>query len=144
MTLPVISNDIIWQFLEIVEAVKKEPSLTEGMTYPHDFLKLLKTQGNVNKVTGKTLEDLETEVASLYTELDEFKEIIPVGDNDATIAYLKLKATLIGKLVDLQERVFNAKRIKQFENAVLAAVDAVMTPEQRTNFMRYLDEHNHS
>lgn len=140
--LPTIDNAIIWQVLEIVEAVKKDPSVSDTLTYPHDFLKLLKTLGNVNKVSGKTLEDLETEIASLYTELDEFRNSMEDEDgNDLKIAYLKLKAVLIGKLVDLKERVYNMKQIKQFETTVLAAIDAVMTPDQKTNFMRYLDEH---
>lgn len=139
--LPTIPNDIIWQLLEIVEAVKKEPELADSLSYPHDFLKLLKTLGNVNKVANKTLEDLETEIASLYTELDDFKNIIPEGDNDATIAYLKLKAVLITKLVDLQERTYNLKRQKQFESTLLAAIDVCMNAEDRTKLMRYLDEH---
>lgn len=139
--LPTIANDVVWQLLEIVEAVKKDPALVEDMTYPHDFQKLLKTLGNVNKVSSKTLEDLETEISSLYVELEEFKQELDKDDTDAIGAYLKLKATLITKLVDLQERVLNAKRYKQFETAVLGAIDACVNPEDRTKLMRWLDEH---
>lgn len=138
----VMKSESIWDFLEFVEKVKLQPELLESDQLPPEFVRAIKPLIQVKKATNQTIEDLATEIQQLYTELNEFKPLFTGGeeDRDAQQQYLKLKAALISKLVDLKERTVNLRTLKSFQDKVLLAVDKVMDAEQRTEFMKVLSE----
>jgi len=137
-----MKSESIWDFLEFVEKVKLQPELLESDQLPPEFVRAIKPLIQVKKATNQTIEDLATEIQQLYTELNEFKPLFTGGeeDRDAQQQYLKLKAALISKLVDLKERTVNLRTLKSFQDKVLLAVDKVMDAEQRTEFMKVLSE----
>jgi hypothetical protein len=101
---------------------------------------LVKPLIQTDNAKGKDINDLETEISDLYKEVNEFKPGSLDDDRDAQQQYLKLKAALIGKLVDLKERTWNLRTLKNFQDRVLLAIDKVMSAEQRTEFMKILGE----
>lgn len=137
-----MNKESIWDFMEFMERVKANPDLLDSDQYPPEFVKMIKPLIAVGKARTQTIEDLETEILSLYAELNEFRPVFGVSDEDreGQQQYIKLKASLIGKVVDLKERTLNLRTLKSFQDKVLLAVDKVMSPEQRTDFMKVLSE----
>jgi hypothetical protein len=135
-----MNNESVWDFVEFVERAKKDPNLLEDVNLPSEFVKLVKPLIQTDNAKGKDINDLETEISDLYKEVNEFKPGSLDDDRDAQQQYLKLKAALIGKLVDLKERTWNLRTLKNFQDRVLLAIDKVMSAEQRTEFMKILGE----
>lgn len=137
-----MDKESIWNFLEFIERVKANPDLLNDNQLPPEFVQTVRPLIAVGKATGQTIEDLATEIQSLYEELNAFKPIFSATEEDreGQQQYLKLKASLIGKLVDLKERTMNLRTMKSFQDKILLAVDKVMTAEQRTEFMKVLAE----
>lgn len=138
---PKIENQSIWAFMELVEKARAQPEMLKdnACPYPADFIKVISLLTTVQKVKSMTLEDLEMDIAAIVTELEDLRQVIDNADTEAISAYLKLKAALVGKLMDLKERNYNLRTMKAFETGVLKAVDQVMNPEQRTKFMSILE-----
>lgn len=146
MEYPKIDRSSIWAVVEFVEAAKTQPELlTSGeCPYPKEFMEIVRSLFNKDKaqaaVTATSMEDLENEIANIYNELDEFKTAI---DQDAEgqvyVSYMRLRASLLTKMVEVKERIYNIKSMKAFQDRVLAGLDAICTPEQRTKFMDYLE-----
>ena len=135
-----MNNESVWDFVEFVERAKKDPNLLEDVNLPSEFVKLVKPLIQTDNAKGKDINNLETEISDLYKEVNEFKPGSLDDDRDAQQQYLKLKAALIGKLVDLKERTWNLRTLKNFQDRVLLAIDKVMSAEQRTEFMKILGE----
>lgn len=135
-----MKNESVWDFVEFVERAKKDPNLLEDVNLPSEFVKLVKPLIQTDNAKSKDINDLETEISELYKEVNDFKPGTLDDDRDAQQQYLKLKAALIGKLVDLKERTWNLRTLKNFQDKVLLAIDKVMTAEQRTEFMKTLGE----
>lgn len=135
-----MNKETLWDFVEFVERAKKDPNLLEDISLPPEFVKLVRPIIYVDQAKAKDINDLETEITELYKEVNDFKPSTLDEDRDAQQQYLKLKASLVGKLVDLKERTWNLRTLKNFQDRVLLAVDKVMTAEQRTEFMKILGE----
>lgn len=135
-----MNKETVWDFIEFVERAKKDPNLLDDVSIPPEFVKLVRPLIQTDEAQSKTLEDLGSELTELYKEVQDFKPATFDDDREAQQQYLKLKAALIGKLVDLKERTWNLRTLKTFEDKVLLAVDKVLTAEQRTEFMKILGE----
>lgn len=135
-----MKTETVWDFVEFVERAKKDPNLLEDVSLPPEFVKLVRPLILAEVGKTKDITDLETEISELYREVNDFKPGTLDDDRDAQQQYLKLKAGLIGKLVDLKERTWNLRTLKNFQDRVLLAVDKVLTAEQRTDFMKTLGE----
>ena len=135
-----MKTETVWDFVEFVERAKKDPNLLEDISLPPEFVKLVRPLIQAEAGKAKDITDLETEISDLYREVNDFKPGTLDDDRDAQQQYLKLKAGLISKLVDLKERTLNLRTLKNFQDKVLLAVDKVMTAEQRTEFMNILGD----
>lgn len=134
--------DAILDFMEFIETLRAEPErLDDGSLLP-EFVEIIKPL--VVKVETKTqsIGDLESEILQLNSELNQFKPTFGITEEDREQQqqYIKLKASLINKLVDLKERTMNLRAMKSFQDKVLLAVDKIMTAEQRTAFMEELEK----
>ncbi len=146
MEYPKIDRSSIWAMVEFVEAAKTQPELlTNGdCPYPKEFMEIIRSLFNKDKavkaVTASSMEDLEEEIQSIYNELDEFKSAIDTDkDGQVYVSYMRLRATLLTKMVEVKERIYNVKSMKTFQERLLKGLDAVCTAEQRTNFIEYLE-----
>lgn len=145
-TVPVIDAQAIWAVIELLELLEKQPELLKSsLPYPDPFVDLLKKLVKIhNKPTekepGKEL-TLEQEIALLRAEIDEYKDIAKSSEDETVFSsYVKLRVSVLNKVLEFQERIFNLSQMKEFEQKVLKAVDVVLTPEQKTNFIQLLEE----
>lgn len=145
MEYPQIDRSSIWSVVEFVEASKKQPELLtdNSCPYPKEFLDFVRSVVNKDKAKGATtnsIEDLEDEIRNIYTELDDFKASLNSdSEGQVYVSYMRLRATLLTKMVEVKERVFNLRSMKLFQDRVLAGLDKICTPEQRTEFIAYLE-----
>lgn len=133
-----MKNESIWDFVELMQRLKTEPELLDTDQFPPEFRALVKPLLQSTAAKAQTIDDLMTEIQSLYNELNQFSPGILEADRETYTQYLKLKTSLIGKIVELKERTMNLRSIKVFQDRVLAAVDKVLGAEQRTEFMQIL------
>lgn len=147
MEYPKIDRSSIWAVIEFVEAARKQPELlTSGdAPYPKEFLDIVREIAYKEKVkavaSGATsFEDLEAEIQTIYNELDDFKSAINQDeDGQVYVSYMRLRAGLLTKMIEVKERIYNTKSMKLFQDRLLAGLDKVCTPEQRTQFMQFLE-----
>lgn len=133
-----MKTESMWDMVEFVQRLKKEPDLLETGGYPPEFVAIVRPLVQTAAVKSQTIEDVMTEIQNLYQELNQFSPGIMAEDRETYTQYLKLKASLISKIVELKERSMNLRTIKTFQDRVLLAVDKVLTVEQRTEFMQEL------
>lgn len=133
-----MKSESIWDFVELMERLKREPEFLDTDQFPPEFRTIVKPLLQVGAAKSQTIDDLQTEIQNLYTELNQFSPGIASEDRETYTQYLKLKAGLISKIVELKERTINLRNIKNFESRVLLAIDKVLTVEQRTEFMKDL------
>lgn len=148
MEYPKIDRSSIWAMVEFVEAAKTQPELLTNpdCPYPAEFMTIVRSLFNKDKAkeaSASTFEDLEDEIKNIYNDLDEFKTAIDQdSEGQVYVAYMRLRAQLLTKMVEVKERIYNAKSLKQFQDRVLQGIDKICTPEQRTQFMEYLEGKN--
>lgn len=134
-----MKSESIWDFVELMQRLKTEPELLDSGQFPPEFVTIVRPLIQTGVAKAQTIDDLMTEIQSLYQELNQFSPGIMAEDRETYTQYLKLKASLISKIVELKERTMNLRSIKVFQDRVLLAVDKVMNAEQRTEFMKVLD-----
>lgn len=133
-----MKTESIWDFVELMERLKLEPELLNTDQFPPEFVSIVRPLIQTTAAKSQTIDDLQGEIQTLYNELNQFSPGLATDDRETYTQYLKLKASLIGKLVELKERTMNLRTLKSFQDKVLLAVDKVMTAEQRTEFMEVL------
>jgi len=133
-----MKTESIWDFVQLMQRLTTEPELLDTDQFPPEFRALVKPLLQTTVAKAQTIDDLMTEIQSLYNELNQFSPGILEADRETYTQYLKLKTSLIGKIVELKERTMNLRTVKTFQDRVLAAVDKVLTSEQRTEFMNIL------
>lgn len=134
-----MKTESIWDFVEFVEKAKAQPELLESDQLPPEFVNLVRPLIQSQGAKAQTIDDLMTEIQTLYNELNQFSPGIMSEDRETYTQYLKLKASLIAKIVELKERTLNMRTIKSFQDRALLAIDKVLTADQRTEFMKTLE-----
>lgn len=145
MEYPKIERASIWAVVEFVEAAKKQPELlTNGdCPYPKEFMEIIRSlfnQEKAEKATTTSMDDIEEEIRNIYNELDDFKAGLNSDeDGQVYVSYMRLRATLLTKMLEVKERLYNVKSMKIYQDRLLAGLDKVCSPEQRTEFMEFLE-----
>lgn len=85
-------------------------------------------------------QSLDEELTTLLSDLRSLSVRIAPDDTKDQLNYFRTATALIAKLTDLQERAANVKQIMQFHKRVLGVFDEVLTPEQRTQALRALEQ----
>ncbi len=83
----------------------------------------------------------ESVAAEAQDMLIDLKDMRSVLTEDADkIAYFKVAAALLAKIIDLGERANNIRAVSTFQKRVLEVFDQVLTPEQRTRATEMLSQ----
>lgn len=90
-------------------------------------------QDKVHEEINKLMEELN----SLGT--GEGGEGQPELETSARIQIIKTKASLVQQLLQMQERVFNIKRISSFQETVIAILDDFVTEADREAFLKRIE-----
>lgn len=82
---------------------------------------------------------LEHEATILFKELKSFGNTLTVDDTSERMAYFKTRTSLLEKITSIQERNFGLREMHEFRQSVLALIDDVLTPDQKTEFIQRLE-----
>lgn len=106
-----------------------------------EFITELFSTGSVGpSVALETPEDLERELAVSYDQLRRMGEKIDVIDAKDRIQWAKAQMGLLERIIALRERVLNMRMISEFQRGVIALLDEVLEPAQRTAFVERLGQ----
>jgi hypothetical protein len=81
---------------------------------------------------------LERESSDLFKSLTDTGKELAAGDNAEKMAYFRTATSLLEKIVGIQERTANLRAISRFHDTVLAVMEDILTPDQRTAVMERL------
>lgn len=90
------------------------------------------------KTSGVNLEEVSTEIQDLRKELQQLKmdsKNLQTGDK---IQIIKTRAGLVEKLVSMDEKVNNLKRLSLFQSTVMGIMDDLIPPDRRKDFIKRL------
>ena len=93
-----------------------------------------------DKTADQRWEELATEAHSLYRDLSEIRDNLDEAETKDKLAFFRTATMLLDKLVALGERASNLKNISAYQARVLQVFDAVLSPEQRTQAQRILED----
>lgn len=131
--------------VEFVEAVKTQPELltSDQCPYPKEFTEIVRDalfKSKAKVAVTSSLEDIENQIAEIQEDLEDFRGSLNADeDGQIFVSFMRLKGQLLVKLVDVKERVYNAKKMKEFQDRVLKALDTLCTPEQKTRLIEILE-----
>ena len=137
---PPITEDMIWPIQVVLQQLHEDPEFLqrEDCPYPEAvksvFGQLLEAQQSDGGV------DLEGEAQRLYKELKDFGEKLDPDDTSQSNTYFRVSVSLMEKLIAIQERAAEVKRINQFKKAVLDVMENVLDKDQRAEVMNRLKE----
>jgi hypothetical protein len=147
---PRLDDATLIPFRAIEALLKQTPDLLQRDDCPYsasvrEFLVTRLGKGEFKKIDYSD-DDLETEIADLYTELKRAGLSVTMSDPKDKIAMLKTASELLTKLVSLKERIQNVRQMGQFQRTVVELMERILTPAQRSNFVdslgSYLDLRN--
>jgi hypothetical protein len=83
---------------------------------------------------------LEYESNELFEALTQAGKGLAARDNAEKMAYFRVAASLLEKIVAIQERALNLKKLATFQQIVLSVMDDVLTGDQRLQVRARLEE----
>lgn len=82
---------------------------------------------------------MDKQIQKVLSDLDSMGAAMVAAEVNERIAYFRAKTTLVEKLMNLKERVFNLKELQEFRATVLQGLDDICDKDQITTFMKRLD-----
>lgn len=83
-------------------------------------------------------EEVLKEVKDLIKQLNELDAGDKALDTGERVKIINTKSNLIERLVKMQERVFNVKRMSDFQDTVITILDDLVSEKDRTTFLKRL------
>lgn len=96
-------------------------------------------RGPKAKNSGVQLDQVASEISELRQELKQLKIDGKALQTADKIQLIKLRASLVEKLINMDERVNNLKKLSLFQSTVLNILDDIMSEEQRQDFMKRIE-----
>jgi hypothetical protein len=106
------------------------------------FVQLLSTPGGpaLPTMPDEDGDDLEANTKRVFKELNDYGRSLGAGDSAEKAAYFRLSATLLDKLISMQERAQGLRRQQEFENLILEFLENEVGPDVRTKLMDRLKD----
>ena len=143
---PPLPSDALWALDLILMNVREQgEAYFDGSPYGDDDRAILMKLASLDEKKEETEEGdkwqrLEAESNKLFRELSRAGDLIEHKDNTEKMAYFRTATSLLDKIVGIQERTANLKKISQFHAEVLRIMDDVLTEDQRTTVMMALEK----
>ncbi len=145
---PNIREETILTMDIVTKSLDKDPNYLDHPDCPYtDVIKAFfrrQTGGNSLEVVdifeGKDeVEVIDQQIQKVLSDLEAMGDQMKNAETNERLAYFKTKTSLIEKLINMKERVFNLKELSEFRNTLLAAIEDICTKDQITYFLRRLD-----
>ncbi len=157
MTYPTIDLNAVMGLLPIKEQLSSNPDYLDNPDCPYavdvrDTLKILfppavvekkrstKTGGTgKNQITEDQAQLIEAEAMGLLKELQDLKAPVGKGmDHDTKISIIKAKTALIEKVIGVQERFYNIRKVSTFMKDIIGILES-LDPDTRHLFQEKLE-----
>lgn len=160
MTYPALDPKLLMDLLPIREHLSIDPEFLDKPDCPYgaDIRATLKTlfpplvevkatassgrkagKGK-NEISEEQAAVIEAEATALLQELKDLKPPSGKGfDHDTKISIIKAKTALIEKVVTIQERFFNIRKVSTFMKTVINILDKMVDPDKRNDFLKELE-----
>lgn len=147
-TYPTVTDASLVPFRALDVQLKTFPDLFDRPECPYpphirQFLsRLVAQQAPAAAPTGPmSEEDLETEIVTLYRDLQTASAQLTGVDPKDKAAFLKTIGDLLTKMVTLREKVINMRQMSDFQRRVVQVLEGVLEPHQRTEFIKILGDY---
>lgn len=160
MSYPTLDLNAVMNLLPIREQLSADPEFLDKPDCPYgaDIRAALKTlfppdtevkataksgrkggKGK-NEISEEQAAVIEAEATALLQELKDLKPPAGKGfDHDTKISIIKAKTALIEKVVNIQERFFNIRKVSTFMKTVINILDKMVEPDKRNDFLKELE-----
>lgn len=145
---PKLSDDTVMTLTLIEKSLEKDAQFLEHEDCPYSpevkafFAKRAQsvTTPSVDIFEGEDDVDvMDKQIQKVLSDLDSMGAVMATAEVNERIAYFRAKTTLVEKLMNLKERVFNLKELAEFRGTVLQGLDDICDKDQITTFMKRLD-----
>jgi hypothetical protein len=144
---PNITEEMLTPFQALIAQLATDPKVLDQPECPYnsavkDFLRRLSGVTLPGANTGAMSEDdLEQEIADLLRSAKEQSgKLDSTMDPKDRMTVLRGQGQLIEKLIELKERRLNLKHIGDFKKHVVEILERVLTPAQRTEYVKLLGD----
>ncbi len=145
---PTISSSMMVPFRAVMTLMEQDPRYLDRPECPYsndvkDILRRYAQKGGVkaDKVIEKTLQnhdDLDRELVEVFNELHSIQNSLGEMDPKDKVQWMKAVVSVLDKIITLRERNFDGKKLSEFQRVVLAFLEEIMEPSQRTEFVNRL------
>jgi hypothetical protein len=91
------------------------------------------------KSSGVDLEGVSKEIQDIRDELKNLKTDGAMLETSDRIQIIKTRAALIEKLVSMDDKINNLKRLSLFQSVVMGVMDDLMPEDRRKEFMKRIE-----
>lgn len=139
MRYPELDESDFWKLQIIAQNAADDPEYFDHPDCPYssavkEFFQT-KVEAAVEKVS---LDELERETMTLFRELKEFGDFLNIDDVSERMAYFRTRTALLDKILTIQKGFADVKAVHEFQSRVLAVIEEVLNPDQRTAVMERL------
>lgn len=144
---PDLGDEALFALDIIARNIKTDPEYLLDAPYPDAVLEIFGQMPAGSEAT-ETLdlenEDkwdrLQRESDNLFRGLTDAGKQLDVRDNAEKMAYFRTATSLLDKIVGIQERILNLRAVSRFHSTVMAIMEDVLDPGQRTDVMERLQK----
>jgi len=145
---PKIPDEFATALSAVAKAVELNPGYLDRPDCPYgtalkNALNGLRGAGTqVEAIFNENTEDLdviERELKELLTKMKNFGEKLDGLDANEKIQYFKASTGLWEKLIGMQERTLNLKKLSDFQSCVVEIMDDLLSVDQREEMMKRLE-----
>lgn len=142
---PPLGDDALFALDVIAQNLRTDPEYLDEAPYPAAVLDIF---GKMPSIPGDpeapSLEDedkwdrLQRESDKLFRGLTDAGNQLDSRDNAEKMAYFRTATSLLDKIVGIQDRILNLRAVSRFHTTVMAIMEDVLDPGQRTEVMERL------
>jgi hypothetical protein len=144
---PTLKDDQILTLQIVVKSIEKDAGYLDSSDCPYsdvikDFFRKISRPEVLAVDLFENRDDIEVldeQIQKVLSDLERMGPAMLTAETNERLAYFKAKTTLLEKLVNMKERVFNLKEMNDFRNIVISTIETVSTKDQIAEFMKNLD-----
>lgn len=146
---PNFPEETLTQLSLMVQLQKEDDTYILGGGYGIEVEELFLALNGPKSVSEPVLVDtegmskwdrLEHESNELFRALTEAGKNLDERDNAERMAYFRTATSLLDRIVGIQERALNLRKLAQFQQLVLSVMDDVLDGDQRVQVRARLEE----
>lgn len=146
---PQLRDETVLGFNVVLKNLLEDPEYLDDPSCPYSPMIKTFFEKVTNLTTLDEVEDLfegqddvlvlEDQIKRAFNNIDDIGKKMIGNDTAEKMNYYKLKAMLMEKLLNMQERIYNIKEMSQFRFIIMDFLDQQCTKDQISGLMKQLD-----